>query len=69
MGKFAFPLNSVEYFEYLKKRKTPEFWEKENGHVLIFSTPYWISGTKEYIAQTLYEASKCDGDYGWWLLR
>ena len=30
---------------------------------MIFFTPYWISGTKEYITQTLYEASKRAGTY------
>ena len=33
-----------------EKRKTVIF--------MIFFTPYWISGTKEYVAKTLFEAAK-----------
>jgi len=34
-----------------EKRKTVIF--------MIFFTPYWVSGTKGYIAKTLFEAAMC----------
>ena len=42
-----------------KNRRRLNFEKRKTVVVMIFSTPYWISGTKEYTAQTVYEASKC----------
>ena len=39
-----------------EKRKTVIF--------MIFFAPYWVSGTKGYIAKTLYDATKHDKDLG-----
>ena len=52
-----------------EKRKTVIF--------MIFFTPYWVSGTKGYLAKTLFEATKWIrasvmvevGSYGWIELR
>ena len=34
------------------------FEKKKTVIFMIFFTPYWVSGTKGYIANTLFEAAK-----------
>ena len=73
--EICFPIELSRKLEELKKNGRRLNFEKRKTVIfMIFSAPYWVSGTKGCIAKTLYDATKYDikirsGVFGFYPLR